>query len=90
MKFSYVRSSMYIDFGVENNDKDPKFEVGVHVRISDYENIFFIFYTPNCSEELFVIKKVKNIMLLTYVIEDLNLEQVVGMFYEKELQKTMK
>ena len=44
--------------------------------------------TPNWSEEVFVIKKVKNIVPWTYVINDLNGEEIVGTFYEKELQKT--
>ena len=43
---------------------------------------------PNWSEEVFVIKKVKNTVLWTYVINDLNDEEITGTFYEKELQKT--
>ena len=43
---------------------------------------------PNCSEEVFVIKKVKNTVPWTYVINDLNGEEIIGTFYEKELQKT--
>ena len=43
---------------------------------------------PNWSEEVFVIKKVKNTVLRTYVINDLNGEEITGTFYEKELQKT--
>ena len=45
-------------------------------------------YTLNWSEEVFVIKKVKNPVQWTYVINDLNGEEVIGTFYEKELQKT--
>ena len=56
MKPVDLKSSTYIDFGVENNDKDPKIEVGDHVIISKYKNIFPKFHTPNCSEKLFVIK----------------------------------
>ena len=41
------------------NDKDPKFKVSDHVRISKYKNIFTKGYTPNLPEEVFVIKKVK-------------------------------
>ena len=47
----------YIDFGKEVNDKDPKFKVGDHVRISKYKNIFAKGYTLKWSEEVFVIKK---------------------------------
>ena len=43
---------------------------------------------PNWSEEVFVIKKVKNTAPWTYVINDLNGEEIIGTFYEKELQKT--
>ena len=54
------------------NDKDPKFKISDHVRISQYKNIFAKGYTPNWSEEVFVIKKVKNTVSWTYVINDLN------------------
>ena len=77
-----------IDSGKEVSDKDPKFQVGDHVRISKYKNIFAKGYTPNWSEEVFVIKRVKNTVPWTYVINDLNGEEIIGTFYEKELQKT--
>ena len=44
-------------------------------------------YTPNWSEAVFVIKEVKNTVSWTYVINNLNGEEIVGTFYEKELQK---
>ena len=65
-----------------------KFKVGDYVRISKYKNIFAKGYMPNWSEEVFVIKKVKNTVLWTYVINDLNGEEIIGTFYKKELQKT--
>ena len=71
----------------ETNDKDPKFKVGDRVRISKYKNIFAKGYTPNWSEEVFVIKKVKNAVPWTSVVNDLNGEEIMGRFYEKELQK---
>ena len=43
---------------------------------------------PNWSEEIFVIKKTKNTVPWTYVINDLNGEEIIGTFYEKELQGT--
>ena len=73
---------------LHSNKKDPKFKVGDHVRISKYKNIFAKRYTPNWSEEIFVIKKIKNTVPWTYVINDLNSEEITGNFYEKELQKT--
>ena len=60
MKPVDVKDDTYIDFEKEVNDKDPKFEVGDHARIFKYKNIFAKGYTPNWSEEVFVIKKIKN------------------------------
>ena len=68
--------------------KNPKFKVGDNVRISKYKNIFVKGYTPNWSEEVFVINKIKNTVPWTYAISDLNGEQITGSFYVKELQKT--
>ena len=50
MKIDYVNSSIFIDFGVENNDKGTKYKVGDRVRISKYKNIFGKSYTPNWTE----------------------------------------
>ena len=82
-----VKDNIYIDFGQEVNDNDPKFKVSDHVRISKYKNIFAKGYTPNWSEEVFAIKKIKNTAPWTYFINDLNIEEIVRTFYEKELQK---
>ena len=88
MKPIDVKVNTYINTDKETNDKDPKFKVGDRVRISKYKNIFSKGCTPNWSEEVFVIKKVKNTVPWTYVIKDLNGEEITGTFYEKELQKT--
>ena len=77
-----------IAFKEESNEKDLKFKVGDHVRISKFKNVFAKDYTPNWSEEIFIVKKIKNTVLWTYVISDLNGEEIVGSFHEKELQKT--
>ena len=55
--------------------------------MSKYKNIFAKGYTPNWSEEVFVIEKVKNNVPWTYIISDLNGEEIVGTFYQNELQK---
>ena len=60
-----LKDNIYIDFGKDVNDNDPKFKVGDHVRISKYKN-----------------------GLWTYVITDLNGEEIIGTFYENELQRT--
>ena len=83
-----VKDNTYINFGKEVNDKDPKFQVGDHVRISKYKSIFAKCYTPNWSEEVLAIKKVETTVPWTYVINDLNGGEIGGTFYEKELQKT--
>ena len=86
MKPVDVKHNTYIDSAElhsskEVNDKDPKFKVGNHVRISKYRNIFAKGCTPNWSEEVFVIKKVKNTLPWTYVINDLNGEEIILTFY---------
>ena len=88
MKPIDVQDNTYINIGKEVNDKDPKFKVGDHVIISKYKNILAKGYTPNWSEEIFVIKEIKNTVPWIYVINDLNDEEIIGTFYEKELQKT--
>ena len=77
-----------IAFNEKSNEKDPKFKVGDHVRISKFKNVFAKGYTPNWSEEIFVVKKIKNTVPWAYIINDLNGEEIVNSFYEKELQKT--
>ena len=54
-----VKSDYFAEYNEESNEKDPKFKVGDHVRISKYKNIFAKGYAPNWSEEIFVIKKNK-------------------------------
>ena len=63
-------------------------ELSDHVRISKYKNIFVKEYMPNWSEEVFFINKIKNAVPWTHVINDRNGEEIIGTFYEKELQKT--
>ena len=71
MKPVDVKPNTYTDSIKEINDKDAKFKIGDIVRISKYKNIFTKGYVPNCSKEVFVIKKIKNTMLWTYVVSDL-------------------
>ena len=72
----HIKDNTYIDSMElhsikEVNDKDPKFKVGNHVRIFKYKLII----------------KVKNTVPWPYVINDLNNDEIIGTFYEKELQK---
>ena len=71
-----------------SNEKDRKFKVGDHVRISKYKSICAKGYTQNWSEEVFITSKIQNTVPWTYVISDLNGEPITGGFYEQELQKT--
>ena len=65
MKPADAKSSTYFDPSKNINNKGPRFKIGDIVRKSKYRNIFAKGYTPNCSEEVFVIKKVKNTVLWT-------------------------
>ena len=88
MKQINVKSGSVAEYSEESNKKDPKFKIGDHVRISKYKYIFAKGYTLNWSVEVFVISKIKNTVPWTYVISDLNGEEIIGSFNEKELQKT--
>ena len=59
MKPIDVKSNSYAEYNVDSNDKDPKFKVSNHVRISNYKNIFAKGYAPNCSGEIFQSVKLK-------------------------------
>ena len=72
MKPIDVKDNIFVNIGKEVNDKDPNFLLGDHVRTSKYKNIFAKGSTPNWSEEIFVIKKVKHTVPWAYVINDLN------------------
>ena len=76
---------VYID---EHNAKDSRFKVGDRVRISKFENIFAKGYTPNWSKEIFIVDKINDTVPYTYNIKDLNDEEIIGSFYDRELQKT--
>ena len=79
MKPVDVNPSMYIDF---NKAKEgPEFKVGDHVKISKYKNIFPKDYVRRWSEKVCVIKKVESTVPWTYVISDLNGDEIVGTFY---------
>ena len=88
MKPIDVKSDSFAEYNEESNEKGPKFKVGDHVRSSKYKNIFAKGYALNWSDEIFIIKQIKNAVTWTYVISNLNEEKIIGSFYEKELPKT--
>ena len=73
----------------EHNEKDSTFKVGDRVRISRYKNIFAKGYTPNWRKEIFIIDKINDTVPHTYNVKDLNDEEIIGSFYDKELQKSI-
>ena len=82
-----VKPSTYLDFNNENNKEAAKFEVSDHVRISKYKKISAKCYFLNWWEEVFVIENAKSTVLWSYVISDLNSEEVIRTFYGKNCKK---
>ena len=72
MKPADVNYNTYIDFKKETNDKNPKFKVGDHVRISQ-----------NWLEDVFMIKKIKNTVPWTCVINDLTMKRLLVLFMKR-------
>ena len=85
MKPIDVASDSYAEYNEDSNEKNAKFKVGDCVRISRYINIFDKGCTQNWPEEIFV---VRNTVLWTYLISNLNGAPITETFYEKELSKT--
>ena len=76
---------VYID---EHNKKNSRFKIGGRVRISKFKNIFAKGYTPNWSKEIFIVDKINDTVPYTYNLKGLNGEEIIGSFYDRELQKT--
>ena len=87
MKLVNVKSNTCINSSKETNDKVPEFNVGNIFRIWKYKNIFAKGYVPKRSEKGFAFEGIKNTVPWTYVINGVKGEEIVGTFYEKELQK---
>ena len=87
MKPIDVKDNTYINTVKEVNHKDPIFKVGDRVRISKYKNIFAKGYTPNWSEEVFMIKEVINTVPWTYVINDLSVKKLLEHSMKKNCKK---
>ena len=77
----YNNKRVYIDEYIE---KSARFNVGDRVRISKFKNI----YPPNWSKEIFIVNKINDVVPYTYNLKDLNGEEIIGSFYDRELQKT--
>ena len=90
MKPVDVEDDSFAEYNEKSNKKDPKFRVGDHVKISKYKDIFAKGYAPNWSEEIFVVKRIENAVPWTYVISDLNGEEIVGSFMKMNCKKLIK
>ena len=75
---------VYID---KHNEQDSRFKVGDRVRISKFKNIFAKGYTTNWSKEIFNVDKVNDTVPYTYNLKDLNDEEIIGSFYDKNYKK---
>ena len=76
---------VYID---EYNKKSATFNVNDRVRISKFKNIFDKGHTPNWSKEIFVINIINDTVPWPYSLKDLNGDEIIASFYDRELQKT--
>ena len=85
--YGKVYFNLYGDLARDN--RKPEFRVGDRVRISKYKRVTFDKgYTPNWTEEVFIIDEIRFTNPITYKIKDLNGEVIKGTFYREELQKT--
>ena len=85
-----VKSNSYIDSSKEINDEDPKFKISDIVRISKFKNIFAKSYVPSWSEEVFVIKKVKNTVPLLVILKAKKLlEHYTKKNCKKQIKKSL-
>ena len=85
-----VKPSTYIESSKEIYYQDSKFKIGDIARISKYKNIFAKGYVLNWSEEVFVIKNLKNTAPWTHVINDFKGGEIALTFYNKQLKKKKK
>ena len=71
--------------------KNPKFSIGDKVRISKYKRrVFDKGYTPNWTEEVFVVDKVMLTKPVTYKLVDLLGEEIEGIELQKAKQQTFR
>ena len=64
-----------------------KFKIGDFVRISKIKKTFEKGYTRNWTREIFVVNSIKPTVPVSYKLLDLKGDNLIGSFYELELQK---
>ena len=63
----------------------PKFKIGDKVRISKYKRkVFDKGYTPNWTEEIFLIDKIQSTNPITYILKDLNKAVFMSLNYYQQ------
>ena len=90
MKPVYVKDNMYIDSAELHSEKEVNNKVGDYVRICKFRNIFVKGNMPNWSEEVFISSKIKNTVPWTYIINDLNGEEIIRSFMKKNCKRLIK
>ena len=80
IKHVHAKDNAFTEFGKWSNNKDPKFQLGDHIKTWKCKNIFAKEDPQNWSKDFFIIKEVKNTIPWTYVILDLNDEEIIGTF----------
>ena len=72
----------------KSRQRKPKFKVGDRVRMFKWKSRFEKGFTAKWTKEIFVVKKVNCNVPHTYELQDLEGEDILGRFYENELQYT--
>ena len=90
MKPADVKDNTYIDFKNESNDKNPKFKVGDHVRISKYKNIFAKGYAPNCQKKYSLLRKLKILYHGHMLLMILMVKKLLVLFMKKNCKALSK
>jgi len=73
---------------IKISDLDTKYKIGDYVRISKVRGVFDKKYNPNWSPEVFMIRKVQLTNPTTFLLKDMQNENIEGAFYKEQLQKT--
>ena len=69
--------------------ESARYNVGDRVKTPKFKNTFAKGYTPNWRKEIFIINKINDTVPYTYILEDLNDEEIIVSFYGRELQKSI-
>lgn len=73
----------------EQKSTKPKLKIGDKVRITVKKDVFSNKYRRNWTREIFEVCEILHTTPVTYRIKDMNGEEIIGSFYEQELQKTL-